>query len=67
MHHDPDAHLHDTNADAIFALRRPDRKLLTLYFIYSLMTIVAFPFVFLPLRWKIQLRWPRALSAPVRL
>ena len=49
MHHDPDAHLHDANADAIFALKRPDRKLLTLYFIYSLMTTVAFPFAFLPL------------------
>jgi uncharacterized membrane protein YdbT with pleckstrin-like domain len=49
MHHDPDAHLHDATADDIFALTRPDRKLLTLYFIYSLMANVAFPFVFLPL------------------
>jgi|SRR6266508_5542831 len=49
MHHDDDAHLHDVNADAIFALTRPDSKLLTLYFIYSLAANVAFPFAFLPL------------------
>jgi putative membrane protein len=49
MHHDPEAHLHDADAGDIFALTRPDRKLLTLYFVYSLMSTVAFPFVFLPL------------------
>jgi putative membrane protein len=52
MHHDADAHLHDVNADAIFALTRPDPKLLTLYFIYSLAANVAFPFVFLPLLFR---------------
>jgi uncharacterized membrane protein YdbT with pleckstrin-like domain len=49
MQHDDSAHLHDVNADAIFALKRPDRKLLTLYFIYSLAANVAFPFAFIPL------------------
>jgi len=49
MQHDDDAHLTDVSADAIFALTRPDRKLLTLYIIYSLMATVAFPFAFLPL------------------
>ena len=52
MHHDDDAHLRGVNADAIFALTRPDRKLLTLYVIYSLMSNVAFPFVFLPLYFR---------------
>ena len=52
MHHDDDAHLREVNADAIFALTRPDRKLLTLYVIYSLMSNVAFPFVFLPLYFR---------------
>jgi hypothetical protein len=52
MHHDDDAHLRDVNADAIFALTRPDPKLLTLYFIYSLMANVAFPFAFLPLYFR---------------
>jgi len=52
MHHDDDAHLHDVNADAIFALTRPDRKLLTLYFIYSLAANVAFPIAFLPLYFR---------------
>jgi uncharacterized protein len=49
MHHDDDAHLHDVDADAVFALTRPDRKLLTLYFIYSLMANVGFLFAFVPL------------------
>jgi uncharacterized protein len=49
MHGDPDSHLHDAYPDTIFALTRPDRKLLTLYFIYSLAANVAFPFVFVPL------------------
>ena len=49
MQHDSDAHLHDADADAIFALRRPDRSLLTLYLIYSLLAVVAFPIVFVPL------------------
>jgi len=52
MHHDDDAHLHDVNADAIFALTRPDRKLLPLYFIYALLSNVAFPFTFLPLYFR---------------
>jgi putative membrane protein len=52
MQHDDDAHLHDVNADAIFALTRPDRRLLTLYLIYSLAANVAFPFVFLPLYFR---------------
>lgn len=52
MHHDDDAHLRDVNADAIFALTRPNRRLLTLYFIYSLASNVAFPFVFLPLYFR---------------
>ena len=52
MHHDDDAHLREVNADAIFALTRPDPKLLTLYFIYSLAANVAFPFAFLPLYFR---------------
>jgi putative membrane protein len=52
MHHDDDAHLHRVDAIAIFALTRPDRNLLTLYVIYSLMTTVAFPFAFLPLLFR---------------
>ena len=52
MHHDDDAHLREANADAVFALKRPDRKLLTLYVMYSLMSNVAFPFVFLPLYFR---------------
>jgi len=52
MQHDDDAHLHDVNADAIFALTRPDRSLLTLYIIYSLAATVAFPFAFLPLYFR---------------
>jgi uncharacterized membrane protein YdbT with pleckstrin-like domain len=49
MHHDPDAHLADVEAERIFALRRPDDKLLTLYFLYSVLANVAFLFVFIPL------------------
>ena len=52
MHHDDDAHLHDVNADAIFALTRPDPRLLKLYLIYSLAANVAFPFAFLPLLFR---------------
>jgi uncharacterized membrane protein YdbT with pleckstrin-like domain len=52
MHHDDDAHLRDVSSDAIFALTRPDRKLLTLYFIYALLANVAFPFAFLPLYFR---------------
>src|SRR5580765_1083572 len=52
MHHDDDAHLREVDADVIFALTRPDRKLLPLYVIYSLMSNVAFPFVFLPLYFR---------------
>ncbi len=44
MHHDDDAHLREVDADAIFALTRPDRKLLALYVIYSLAANVVFPF-----------------------
>jgi putative membrane protein len=51
-HHDDDGHLREVDADAIFALTRPDRKLLPLYVIYSLMSNVAFPFVFLPLYFR---------------
>jgi putative membrane protein len=49
MHDDPDSHLLDADAGSIFALTRPDHKLLTLYFIYSLAALVAFPFAFVPL------------------
>ena len=49
MRHDDDAHLQDVDADAIFALTRPDRSLLTLYIIYSAAANVVFPFAFLPL------------------
>ena len=49
MKHDDDAHLHDVNADAIFALTRPDHGLLNLYIIYSALSNVMFPIVFLPL------------------
>lgn len=52
MHHDHDAHLREVNDEAIFALTRPDRKLLPLYVIYALAANVAFPFVFLPLYFR---------------
>src|SRR6185436_16853537 len=52
MHHDDDAHLREVNSDAIFALTRPERKLLTLYFIYACFANVAFPFAFLPLYFR---------------
>jgi putative membrane protein len=52
MHHDDDAHLREVNADAIFALTRPDRKLLTLYFLYSLVANVGFLFMFIPLYFR---------------
>lgn len=51
-HHDDDAHLREVDADAIFALTRPHRNLLPLYVIYSLMSNVAFPFVFPPLLFR---------------
>jgi uncharacterized protein len=52
MHHDDDAHLRQVDSADIFALTRPDDNLLTLYLIYSLLTLAAFPFVFLPLYFR---------------
>jgi membrane protein YdbS with pleckstrin-like domain len=52
MKHDDDAHLRHVDPADIFALTRPDDKLLTLYLIYSIMTLAAFPFVFLPLYFR---------------
>ena len=52
MHHDDDAHLHHVDPDRIFALTRPDDKLLTLYLLYSLLSTAAFPFVFVPLYFR---------------
>jgi len=52
MQDNPDAHLRAVDEDAVFALTRPDRKLLPLYIIYSLAANVAFPFVFLPLYFR---------------
>lgn len=49
MQFDDDAHLFDVEAKRIFALTRPNKKLLTLYIIYSLFANVAFLFVFPPL------------------
>jgi putative membrane protein len=48
MHHDDDAHLKPVDEAAILAITRPDKKLLTLYFIRCLFANVAFPFAFLP-------------------
>jgi putative membrane protein len=52
MRHDDDGHLREVDADAVFALTRPDRNLLPLYVIYSLMSNVALPFVFPPLYFR---------------
>lgn len=52
MHHDDDAHLRDVDPNAIYALTRPDDKLLTLYLLYALLSTAAFPFVFLPLYFR---------------
>ncbi|HPR64714.1 MAG TPA: PH domain-containing protein [Thermoanaerobaculia bacterium] len=49
MHHDDDAHLAPVDPERIYQLTRPDDKLLNLYLIYSLLSNVAFPFVFVPL------------------
>jgi putative membrane protein len=48
MHHDDDAHLKPVDEAAILAITRPDKKLLTLYFIRCLFANVAFPIAFLP-------------------
>jgi uncharacterized membrane protein YdbT with pleckstrin-like domain len=52
MHLDTDAHLSDVDADRVFALTRPDDKLLGLYLIYSLMANVGFLFAFVPLYFR---------------
>ena len=52
MHHDDDAHLKPVDPADIYALTRPDDKLLTLYVIYSLLATAAFPFVFPPLYFR---------------
>ena len=52
MRYDPDAHLTDVEAGRIFALTRPDDKLLTLYIIYSLAANVALLFAFVPLYFR---------------
>ena len=52
MHSDADAHLSDVDADPIFALKRPDDKLLWLYVIYSLLANVGFLFALIPLYFR---------------
>jgi putative membrane protein len=52
MHNDTDAHLSDVDAQRIFALTRPDDKLLWLYVIYSLMANVGFLFALIPLYFR---------------
>lgn len=52
MHTDADSHLSDADAERIFALIRPDDKLLRLYVIYSLFANVGFPFAFVPLYFR---------------
>lgn len=52
MHVNPDAHLADVDAKRIFALRRPDDSLLTLYVLYSVLANVAFLFFFVPLYFR---------------
>jgi putative membrane protein len=42
----------DMNESAIRAITRPHRNLLTLYFLMALPSLIAFPFVFLPLFFK---------------
>jgi uncharacterized protein len=52
MHHDPHLQLADVEAERIFALKRPDDKLLPLYVIYSLAATVAFPIALVPLYFR---------------
>ena len=52
MQHEPDAHLSDEEAGRIRALTRPDDALLVLYVIYTVLSTVAFPFVFPPLYFR---------------
>jgi putative membrane protein len=52
MHSDTDAHLSDVDAKPIFALTRPDDKLLWLYIIYSLLANVGFLFTLIPLYFR---------------
>jgi uncharacterized membrane protein YdbT with pleckstrin-like domain len=52
MHNDTDAHLSDVDASPVFALTRPDDKLLWLYVIYSLFANVGFLFALVPLYFR---------------
>lgn len=52
MHDDADAHLSDVDPDRIFALKRPDDKLLWLYVIYSAFANLGFLFAFVPLYFR---------------
>ena len=52
MHSETDAHLSDVDANHIFALTRPDDKLLWLYVIYSLFANVGFLFALVPLYFR---------------
>ena len=52
MHDETDAHLSDVDANRIFALTRPDDKLLWLYVIYCLLANVGFLFAFIPLYFR---------------
>jgi len=52
MHHNDDGHLTPVDPADIYALTRPDDKLLTLYVIYSLLATAAFPFIFPPLYFR---------------
>lgn len=45
-------HLEPVVEEQIFALSRPDSKLLTLYIIYALCSTVLFPFVMIPLYFR---------------
>ena len=52
MHDDTDAHLSRVDEKSIFALTRPDDKLLWLYVIYSLLGNAGFLFILIPLYFR---------------
>ncbi|MBI4750874.1 MAG: PH domain-containing protein [Acidobacteria bacterium] len=52
MKHDDDAHLIEVDSKTVFAITRPDDNLFYLYFIYCLLSNIAFPIVFLPLYFR---------------
>ncbi len=52
QHQPDDDHLRHVDPGGVFALTRPDDSLLTLYLIYSVLSTVLFPVVFLPLYFR---------------